>query len=531
VGDSSRRARRRTLEETATRQQLVAALEKAAETARIGSWVVELDGSRRMIWSAETHRIVGVPPDGFAGTIEEFEARVHDDDRPAVHAAIRAALEQGRAYDLEHRIVTPAGEIRWVRSCGALVCDAEGKPRRLVGAVQDIRERRQLESQLRHAQKTEAIGRLAAGVAHDLNNALTVIGAHTELALAALDCDRRGRAAVEEIRRAASRAESVTRRLLAFSRRQPLFEPRPLDLNDLVGSMAGLLSRTLGADIVLSTRLAPSLPRIVSDPGQIEGAIVNLAINAKDAMPQGGDLVLSTSLEDIDEAFASAHPPMPPGRYVVLSVADTGHGLDPETQARIFEPFFTTKPVGRGTGLGLAMVYSTMKESRGFVFVESEKGRGATFRLYFPVEVDAPALAAAPQPDSGTAETSTILVVEDNAPILELIETALAPEGYRVLSARSGSEALRVLETHGGPIGLLIADYRLPGMTGLDLAGYVQARHPGVPVVLMSGYPEAVAEFQGDRRATSILQKPFTPQELRTTVKQILDARRAAEAK
>ena len=307
-------------------EQHRAFLEKAQEVAHIGSLVSELDGSGRLEWSAETHRIFGVAAGEFEKSSQAFFAFVHADDREPVRAASRTALEGGRPYDIEHRVVRPDGTVRWVHEQADIIRDVEGRPLRMVGTVQDITDRRQLEDQLRQSQKMEAIGRLAGGIAHDLNNALTAIVGYAELALGEVEPDHPARADVEEIRKAAERACSVTRQVLTFSRKQ-LFEPRNFDLNDPITAIGRLLSRLLGPDVCVETRLADSRLPVVGDPGQIEQAVINLAVNARDAMPSGGQLLLATSMETVDEQAARTLLPMPAGEYVVLRVTDTGHGV------------------------------------------------------------------------------------------------------------------------------------------------------------------------------------------------------------
>ena len=366
-----------------TREQHRVFLEKAQEVSHVGSWVAELDGSGRVAWSTETHRIFQLAPGTFQGTSESFYAFVHAEDRDAVRGAAEAAVAGGKPHDIVHRIVTPDGSERWVHERADVLRDAQGRPVRMIGTVQDITDRRQLEEQVRHAQKLDALGTLAGGIAHDLNNALTAIAGYTELALNVIASDHPARADVTEVRRAAARAASVTRQLLAFSRKE-LLEPRVFDLNKTVEDLARLLERLLGDNVHLQTDLEPGLPLINADPGQIEQAIINLCVNARDAMPEGGDLALATSLDRVDAASARARAPMPPGTYVVLTVSDTGHGMSAETQAHIFEPFFTTKESGKGTGLGLAMVYGTVQQSGAFIFVDSEPDHGTTFQLFFP---------------------------------------------------------------------------------------------------------------------------------------------------
>ena len=502
-------------------EQHRAFLEKAQEVAHIGSWVLELDGSEQLGWSTETHRIFGVPLGEFAGTADTFFALVHRDDRDAVRAATAAAVAGGAPYDIVHRIVAADGSARWVHERADVLHDASGRPARMIGTVQDVTERRQLEEQLRHAQKLDAIGTLAGGIAHDLNNALTAIAGYTELALMVLAADHPARDDVQETRRAAERAASVTRQLLAFSRKQRL-EPRVFDLNETVGSLGRLLGRVLGDNVHLRTSLQHGLPPIHADPGQIEQAIVNLAVNARDAMPDGGDLVLGTSLERLDATAASARTPMPAGVYVTLSVSDTGHGMTAETRTHIFEPFYTTKDVGKGTGLGLAMVYGTVKQSGGFIFVESEPDRGSTFRVFFP--------PAGTRDAAAPPAHHTLLVLDEQEAVCALVSSTLARDGYAVVSAGSAEEALG-LDTDGGGIDLLLVDARVrlepnttsrdaPGARGLAVANLFLAARPNLPVMVMAEDDEDVLE--GLPPSVSILRKPFTPIELRRRVWQIL---------
>jgi two-component system, cell cycle sensor histidine kinase and response regulator CckA len=507
-------------------EQHRAFLEKAQEVAHIGSWVAELDDTNALGWSPETHRIFGVPLGQFRGTSDAFLAFVHEEDRESVHRASEAATAGNAPYEVEHRIVRADGTVRWVQEKADVLRDAGGKPTRMVGTVQDITDRRQLEDQLRQSQKMEAIGRLAGGIAHDLNNALTAIAGYAELALSEVPAGHAARADVEEIRKAAERAGSVTRQLLAFSRKQ-LLEPRLFNLNDTVVNMARLLTRLLGHDVHVETKLATTLPEVLGDPGQVEQAIINLAVNARDAMPSGGRLTLSTSIDEVDEAFARRHLPMAPGTWVALHVADTGHGMTRETQARVFEPFFTTKEIGKGTGLGLSMVYGTLKQIGGFIFVDSEVDRGTTFRLYFPPAADGPAgtpsdVGAASAVRSDRKGHETLMVVEDEEAVRNLVASALRHDGYQLLLATSAEEALRLDEQHTGPIDLLLTDAIMPGKSGIELATAMSARRPGLPVIIMSGYTEETLTGAPLDKPISLLQKPFTPRELRRRIRDVL---------
>jgi two-component system cell cycle sensor histidine kinase/response regulator CckA len=499
-----------------------ALLEKAQQVAHIGSWVAELDGSSALSWSAETHRLFGVPPGTFRGTSADFFSYVHPDDRDFVRRASDAAVTGVEPYEVEHRVIRSDGELRWMHERADVVRDASGTPLRMVGTVQDVTDRRLLEEQLRQSQKLEAIGRLAGGIAHDLNNALTAIAGYTELALGTIAEGHPARPDVHEIRRAAERAESVTRQLLAFSRKQ-LLEPRLFSLADAVLNLGRLLERLLGSNIEVKTVLGEALPQIYGDPGQIEQAVINLAVNARDAMPDGGCLTLSVSPVNVDEPFARAHQPMVPGRYLRLSVVDTGHGMPADTQAHIFEPFFTTKEVGKGTGLGLAMVYGTVRQSGGHIFVESEPGHGTAFHIYFP---DAASKQTVPAMVADTtavvAGRSTILVVEDEAAVRNLVVTALGHQGYRVLHASSGEEALMVAQADNARIDLLLTDANMPGMGGVDLAAALTQKQPGLPVVVMSGYTDSVLRLPDTMQPLPLLPKPFTPRELRQKVADVL---------
>jgi two-component system, cell cycle sensor histidine kinase and response regulator CckA len=497
-------------------------LEKAQEVAQVGSWVRELDGSDCLAWSAETHRIFGVAPGQFAGTSAAFFAFVHPDDCEAVRTAGAAAQASGVPYEIVHRIVRQDEATRWVFERADILSDANGRPVRMVGTVQDITDQRQLEEQLRQSQRMEAIGRLAGGIAHDLNNALTAIAGYAELALGQMGDNHPARPDVDEIRRAAERAGAVTRQLLAFSRKQ-LLQPRVFSLNDNVSSIGRLLSHILGAGIEVHSRLGSSIPPVLGDPGQVEQAIINLAMNARDAMATGGRLVFETLVEQIDEASARAHVPMPPGRYVVLRVSDTGHGMSRETRSRVFEPFFTTKEIGKGTGLGLSMVYGTLKQIGGFIFVDSEIGHGSTFSLYFPPAADVPAVAAATTRAPDEQLHRTLLVVEDEPAVRNLVASSLRNDGYELLLAASAEEALAIAEAHGGTIDLLLTDAMMPGRSGIELARELVARRPGLPVILMSGYTEESLPVGSLDQPISLLQKPFTPRELRRRIHEVLD--------
>jgi len=381
---------------------------------------------------------------------------------------------------------------------------------RLVVA-QDITERHLLEQQLRQAQKMEAVGRLAGGVAHDFNNLLMVIKGHTELLLNAVPTSEQVARKVEQIERAADRASTLTRQLLAFSRMQ-LLQPRVMNLNGVVEDMGRLLPRLIGEDIELVMRTAADLGAVRADASQMEQVIMNLAVNARDAMPNGGRLLIETSNEELDRAYSAVHPAIQQGRYVLLAVSDTGTGMDAETQAHIFEPFFTTKEQGKGTGLGLATVYGVVKQSGGFIWVYSEVGKGTSFKIYLP-RVDQPVEKTGSVQASAEAPrgTGTILLTEDEQDVREVAREFLESGGYTVIEARDGAEAIRLVEQHQGDIDLLVTDMVMPGMTGQELGGRLRQKRAGLRVLYMSGYSEhAAAESVHGDASIRLLTKPFS---------------------
>ncbi len=463
----------------------------------------------------------------FDGTHDAFYAFVHADDREPVHQATAAALRGERPYAVEHRITRADGTMRWLHEQATIVRDVTGHPIRMVGTVQDITERRQLEDQLRQSQKMEAIGRLAGGIAHDLNNALTAIAGYAELALGVVATGHAARSDIEEIRRATERAGSVTRQLLAFSRKQ-LLEPRIFDLNATVTSLTRMLGRLLGPGHRRARRRSPTTCRgswAIQVPGRAQ-AVINLAVNARDAMPLGGRLRADDGgRRRWTKSARRTQVPMTPGRYVVLRVSDAGQGMSRETQAHIFEPFFTTKDVGKGTGLGLSMVYGTMKQIGGFIFVDSELGHGTTFRMYFPpaAEPESVTPPAGPAIEHGRRGRETLMVVEDEPAVRNLVASALRPEGYTLLLATSAEEALEIADAHDGPLDLLLTDSVMPGKSGMELAHAMRQRRPGLPIIVMSGYTEETLTVGSVDDPLVLLQKPFSPRDLRQRIRDRLD--------
>ena len=399
--------------------------------------------------------------------------------------------------------------------------DEGGRLRCAVCILHDVTERKRLEEQFLQAQKMEAVGRLAGGVAHDFNNLLTVINGFGEMLLAALPPELPARAYAEEVARAGERAAGLTRQLLAFSRQQ-VIQPRPLDLNAVVSGSEALLRRLIGEDVELAATLAEGLPPVLADPGQLEQVLMNLAVNARDAMPRGGRLTIETRPAELGEEQVRANPGVRPGPYVLLAVSDTGCGMDEATRARAFEPFFTTKGPGKGTGLGLATVYGIVRAAGGHAAIASEPGRGTTFEIYLPPAAGE-ARAAAAVAGEAPGGTETVLLVEDDAAVRALAKRALERRGYDVLEAGGGGAALAV-SAGAGAIHLLVTDVVMPGMGGRELAGRLRGLRPGLRVLYMSGYTDDALVRHGVLAGeAAFLQKPFTPESLARKVREVLD--------
>jgi len=460
---------------------------------------------------------------------------VHPDDRDATRDASSKLITGAKLASFTNRCRCRDGSFKWVawnalsvvktQTIYAVARDTtEGKlahddlerrvTERTEALTREIAERRQLEDQFRHAQKMEAVGRLAGGVAHDFNNVLSVILSYAEMIGADLKPEEPLRADVSEIRTAALRASELTRHLLAFSRQQVL-EPRIMNLNESIVSLDKMLGRLLGEDIELAMLVEAGLWNIKADPGQIEQILMNLCVNARDAMPDGGKLTIQTSNVELDADYARLHVDVEPGSYAMLAVSDTGIGMSAETQARIFEPFFTTKEQGKGTGLGLATVFGIVKQSGGHIWVYSELGKGATFKVYFPRTRGAADVRPSQVPTDSMRGNETVLLVEDDAQVRVLARNILRRNGYVVLEAANGGEALLICETHGAKIDLLLTDVILPLMNGRQIAERVKAMRPAIKVLFMSGYTDdAVLQHDLLDSGTAFLQKPLTPASL-----------------
>jgi len=495
-------------------------LERAQEVGRIGSWVSGVEDDV-LTWSKETCRIFGVSPASFDGRRATFFARVHPEDRDAVEAAMREAIELNRPYRIEHRVVRPDGSELWVYERADVVRDASGKAIRLEGIVQDITERRRLEEQFLQAQKMEAIGRLAGGVAHDFNNLLTAILGYTDLLLQQVGPGDAMREDLEQIQRAGDRAAALTRQLLAFSRRQML-EPKVIDVNVTVRHLENMLRRVLGEDVLLVTALDTDLELVRADPGQLEQVIVNLVVNSRDAMPSGGTITISTRSTMLDDALDLGGFAIAQGAYVVLEVLDTGSGMDTGTLARIFEPFFTTKEKGKGTGLGLATAYGIVKQSGGYISCDSEPGRGTRFQIYLPRSFERAEEGNASQHAvrDSLRGSETVLLVEDEEGVRRLSRRLLEAHGYHVLEAAEGEQAVEFAARYPDPIHLLLTDVVMPGMSGPEVAGQIQALRPKIKILFMTGYSDSTVT--GLAPDAPLLQKPFTPDALAHRVRETL---------
>jgi two-component system cell cycle sensor histidine kinase/response regulator CckA len=392
------------------------------------------------------------------------------------------------------------------------------------GIARDVTQRRHLEEQLAHAQRMEAIGHLAGGVAHDFNNLLTVVTGYSELMLRRLGAESPVRQEIEQIKKAGERATTLTRQLLAFSRKQML-QPRVLDLNAVLSDVERLLRRLIGENIQLTMVLGPDLKRVKADPGQMEQIIMNLAVNARDAMPQGGMLTVGTANVVLDEDYASQHVDVQPGQYVMLAVSDTGIGMDDHIRSHIFEPFFTTKVKGKGTGMGLSTVYGIVKQSGGYIWVYSEPNQGSTFKIYLP-RVDDPieTQEAANLADELPTGAETVLLVEDEEAVRSLVCRVLRASGYTVLESLNPADALRMAREHPDPIHLLLTDVVMPQMSGREVANHVIVLRPSTKVLFISGYTDDAIVHHGvlDPK-TAFLHKPFSPDDLARKVREVLD--------
>jgi PAS domain S-box-containing protein len=473
--------------------------------------------------SPQIESILGYTAEEWVADSENWLKYVHPDDHAAVNDAERAGL-QGKSFQAEYRMTRKDGTTVWISDTATISKGSADHPL-MEGLLVDISERKLMEMQSQQARRMEAVGRLAGGIAHDFNNLLTIIKGYTELArqraegLPALKND------IERIDDASERAAALVRQLLAFSRKQVL-QPKNIDLNGIVNGLEQLLRRLMGEDIRIQTKLSADIGTIKADPSQIEQVLMNLVVNARDAMPHGGRLTIETTNAELDQAYASEHVSVRPGHYVMLAVSDSGMGMSPETVAHIFEPFFTTKGGSRGTGLGLATSYGIVKQSGGYIWVYSEPGHGTTFKVYLPrVDESADAAPAARLKTVPQKGTETILLVEDEEAVRDLTQTVLTSYGYKVIVTQDPGHAQSIAET-GIPIHLVLTDVVMPSMSGRELVQKLTANYPHLRVLYMSGYTDDIITSGGILEpGLAFLQKPFTPATLAQKVRDVLDAK------
>jgi PAS domain S-box-containing protein len=509
----------RKLAETALRES-EARFRQLAENIDEVFWLTDLDS--RFIYVSPAYEVVwGRSREHIYADPGAWLADVHVEDREQILSSLTRYASG--TWDETYRIVRPDGRDRWIRSRAYPVRDTGGEIFRVAAISRDITEYRLLEEKFRHAQKMEAIGRLAGSVAHDFNNLLSVILSYTSLALEHMKPQDPIRSDVEEVLRAGERATDLSRQLLAFSRQQ-ILQPRVLDLGRVLADMEKMLRRLLGEDVVLSLVLSPSHSRVRVDPSQMEQVVMNLVVNARDAMPKGGTLTIQVADVELDSAYAAKHAGVVPGTYVMLAVTDTGIGMDPKTSERIFEPFFTTKDRGKGTGLGLSTVFGIVKQSLGHIEVRSELGAGTKFTIYLPssnraVEVATPRRAA----PTNLRGSETILLVEDDDQVRAAAREILTRNGYSVLEAQNGGEALLVSEKFEAKIDVLITDVVMPRLGGRELADRLSRSRPGMRVLYVSGYADSATT---DPRVVglecAVLHKPTTPETLLRKVREVV---------
>jgi len=504
-------------------QEVTQRLRLATAAGHLGIWDWDLVNDV-LVWNERMFELYGVSSDTFRVSRETWEECLHPDDLALALEVTRGALSGEREYDYEFRIVQPDGAVKFIKSNAMVIRDANGKAIRLIGMNQDLTGHKHLEEQLRQSQKMEAIGQLAGGVAHDFNNILTAIYGHCSVLQMKMGKDAPFRSDIDQIYAAAERAANLTRSLLAFSRKQ-IMSPKQVNLNEIVMNVGKLLTRIIGEDIRLKTVFTGPPLRVFADSGQIEQVLMNLATNARDAMPNGGVLTIETALDEIDESFIQAYGYGSAGMFVVLSVSDTGKGMDVDTSGKIFEPFFTTKEVGKGTGLGLSIVYGVIKQHNGYINVYSEPDKGTTFRIYLPLVYEEDAdIEDKPAHDYPRMGSETILLAEDDATIRELVGSVLAKFGYDVILAHDGEDAVEKFKTSSEKINIIIMDMIMPRKSGKEAYEEIRNIRPGVKILFMSGYsPDLLLDRGISATGDEVLIKPIHPLELVRKVRSLLD--------
>jgi two-component system cell cycle sensor histidine kinase/response regulator CckA len=489
--------------------------------------------SDKVLWNDALYKIFNYEPSQVTDSVQWWYDHLYPEDRERIDKGINTIINSGAlSWIDEYRFQRGDGSYAMVLDRGYIAQDASGKPVRMIGAMLDLTERKKAEKalheseeKLQQAQKMESIGRLAGGIAHDFNNLLTAILGYSEIAIMNLKAGDPLRANLEEIKRAGNRAANLTRQLLAFSRKQVL-QPKVMDLNSIVFELDKMLRRLIGEDIELVTHLQNSLGSVKADPGQIEQVIINLVINARDAMPEGGKLTIETTNVQLDAEYTNKHPDVKPGSYVMIAVSDNGEGMDEATQERIFEPFFTTKAVGKGTGLGLSTVHGIINQSEGHIWVYSELGNGTTFKIYLPrTDKDANQFdATARDSRAFVGGSETILLVEDDEIVRKMAQRILELDGYHVLTASTPFEALSICKEYQERIHLLLTDVVMPQMSGNILARQILPLRPDIVVLYMSGYTENTIVHHGSLdEGINFIEKPFTPDLLSHKIRTLLD--------
>ncbi|HEV8455203.1 MAG TPA: PAS domain S-box protein [Gemmatimonadales bacterium] len=503
------------------------ALDLANEAAGLGTWDHNLV-TGELHWDARAKALFGLSSDAPV-TYPGWTEAIHPEDLLTAEEVLERALRDRQPFSTQYRVIWPDGSIHWLAVIGrASYGPGTGRPLRMRGILLDITERKRTEERLQEVMRLEAIGRLAGGIAHDLNNMLVAILGFSDLLAQSMGGNDPRLEDVRQISEAAARSADLTRQLLAFARRE-LIQPRRLDLNSIVRYAGGMLRPVLGENVRLVLQLSSTVGPIHADPGRLEQILMNLVLNSRDAMPQGGRVTVETAgvtLESNGAAWQPQSEAPPPGRYAMLAVTDTGHGMDPATLQHIWEPFFTTKPAGKGTGLGLSVVYGSVKQSGGFVWVDSEVGRGTAVRVYWPeVLQEAGQLGELPAPRPAERGRESVLVVEDERVVRALIVRSLVRLGYRCVQAADAGEALQVLEQEEGHVDLVITDVVMPGISGGDLGLRLAERYPALPVLYTSGFADDDVIRRGLLDATRpFLQKPFNPAELGRKVREVLDS-------
>ena len=497
-------------------------LAEAQRIARLGNWDWDIVNNK-LYWSDEIYRIFGLVPEKSKASYEALLNAVHPEDRESVMKEVDRALYEKHPYNIEHRIVLPDGRERIVHEQAEVTYDEDGKPVRMLGTVHDITDHKRLEDQVRESKKMESIGRLAGGIAHDFNNLMSAVLGYSHLILSKLPEDDPLAERIGMIKKAGEKATALTTQLLAFSRRQVL-RTKVINLNTIVDDMSKLLSGMIGSKVKLVLQTHANLMNIMADRNQIEQILMNLAVNARDAMPGGGVLTIGTSEVNLDDEFAETHPGVKVGPYVLLSVADTGVGMAPGVIENIFEPFFTTKGTGEGTGLGLSTVYGIVKQHNGHIFVDSKLNEGSTFKIYLPAVRAEAAEEKEAEPAVEERLTGTLLVVEDEPVVLKTVVDTLEHLGCRVLTASSAEEAVSISESFKGDIDVFLIDVVLPGMNGRELSEVLKGKRPEAKTIYMSGYADDVIMREDMLEpGMNFIPKPLTPGKIFSKLKQVLE--------